>query len=226
MNITSSKFNLSFQKKLMANANVIKDNKPCPVAIYKLDKKEDKNYLKNLSKNDKNWQYPFYLDRIQKEFEHSFRFRLKNGSKLEFYTLEDKNQNCLGLVEVDNGKKGKQNIAYLEKFPADYQKHRYKYIGETLLAFLAKQQKSAKEPRKIVVDNAMIEAQEFYLKSKFKYMYDGCTYNQMYLPTVDCDESAGYNGSSADKMFLPKYNDDLLLESNKYHTKSEIELVG
>lgn len=226
MNINFSNYNLSFQKKLMANANVIKDNEPCPVSIYKLDKKDDKNYLKNLSEKDKNWQYSFYLDKIQKEFEHSLRLRLKNGSKLEFYTLEDKDQNCLGLVEVDNGKKEKQNVAYLERFPADYQKHRYKYIGETLLSFLAKQQKAAKAPRKIVVDNAMIEAQEFYLKSHFKYMYDGCTYNQMYLPTFDCDEAAGHNTSVQDKMFLPKYNDDLLLESNKNHTGSEIELVG
>ena len=57
-------------------------------------------------------------------------------------------------------------------------------------------------------------------------MYDGCTYNQMYLPTFDSDEAAGHNTSVQDKMFLPKYNDDLLLESNKNHTGSEIELVG
>ena len=226
MNINSSKFNLSFQKKLMAKANVIKNNEPCPVSIYKLDRKQDKDYIKNLRENDSDWSYAYYLTDMEEQFEQAKYARLINGENLKFYTLEDENQKCLGLVEVDNGGIGKQNIVYFERFPADYQKHRYKYIGETLLSFLAKQQKAAKAPRKIVVDNAMIEAQEFYLKSHFKYMYDGCTYNQMYLPTVDCDESAGYNGSSADKMFLPKYNDDLLLESNKYHTKSEIELVG
>ena len=49
MKINNSQFNLSFQKRLVAKANVLKDKKPCPVFIYELTKKEDVDYFENLS---------------------------------------------------------------------------------------------------------------------------------------------------------------------------------
>ena len=205
MNINSAKFNLSFQKKLMANANVIKNNEPCPVSIYKLDKSEDKKYLKDLYENADNWKFSYYLPFIKEQFAHPIKYRITKGQKLEFYTIEDSKNNCLGLVEVDNAKKDKQNISFIETFPENRETNEFKYIGETLLAFLTKQQQIQENPREIIVKMAMLEAQPFYVKSHFKFMHNGCT------PYF---------------MFLPKMNEDLLIESNKFHTNKEIELVG
>lgn len=205
MNISSVKFNPSFQKKLMAKGNVLKDNEPCPVAIYKLDKREDKKYLKDLYENADNWKFSYYLSFIKEQFAHPIKYRITKGQKLEFYTIEDSKNNCLGIVEVDNGKKDKQNVAFIETFPENRDTNEFKYIGETLLTFLTKQQQAQEKPREIIVKMAMLEAQDFYVKSHFEYMFDGCTTNYM---------------------FLPKENEDLLIESNKFHTNKEIELVG
>ncbi len=224
MNINSSKFNLSFQKKLMAKANVIKNNEPCPVSIYKLDRKQDKDYIKNLRENDSDWSYAYYLTDMEEQFEQAKYARLINGENLKFYTLEDENQKCLGLVEVDNGSIGKQNIVYFERFPANKEKKEFKYIGETLLAFLTKQQKTANIPRKIIIKDAMDDAQPFYTKSNFLFRYE---LNPLFvpLPVFDSDDENGF-ARRLNQMILPKNKMDLLLENNKNHTKSEIELVG
>lgn len=205
MNIKSTKFNPSFQKQLMAKGNVLKNNEPCAVSIYKLNKREDKKYFKDLYEREEDWEFAYYLKFIKDQFEHSLKYRLTKGQKLEFFAIEDSKNNCLGIVEVDNAKKDKQNIAFIETFPMNRETNEFKYIGETLLSFLVKQQNIQENPKEIIVKMAMLEAQPFYVKSHFNFKNDGCTHYYM---------------------FLPKENEDLLLESNKAHTKSEIELVG
>lgn len=204
MNINSSKFNLSFQKKLMANANVIKDNEHCPVSIYKLQRIKDKDYFEKLQENDL-WQKSSFLNKFSIEFKKSPYLQIIKGYDLDFYALEDKENNCLGLVEVDSGQSGRQKVRFIETFPANRSQKDFKYIGETMLAFLTKQIQSGKAFQQLYIPQATINAQSYYRKLGF--LYDA----EPDFPTNMC---------------LTYDREHILLDSNKIHTGSEIELVG
>ena len=204
MNINSVKFNPSFQKKLMAIGNVVKNNEPCAVSIYKLDKKEDKDYFTKLE-NTPEWYLSTYLRFIGKDFDKSNLMNFFKNMFLEYYSIEDSYGRCLGMVEVDDNKRKTQNIEYLETFPANRWSRRYRYVGETMLAFLTKQQQMKSNPKQIIVDTPMLDAQPFYLKSYLKY-----------------DDETNHTLG----MHLPNERVDLLLKQNEEHTGSEIKFVG
>ena len=215
MKISNSQFNLSFQKRLVAKANVLKDKQPCPVSIYKLTKKEDKDYFENLS-FDREWGLSNFVEDIAYDFKRSKYLKIFRGKELEFYSVEDKNGTCLGIVEVDDSKKYKQNILYIESIPENSKKRevshslekeklQYRYIGETMLAFLAKQQQNKIKPKQIVVKSPLVQARNFYLKSYFCF-----------------DDKEMFLGS----MHLPFENEDCLIEDNEKHTQSKIEIIG
>ena len=204
MNISSTKFNPSFQKQLVAITDVIRNNESCPVSIYKLDKKEDEFYFQKLESTPE-WYLSTYLRFIDKDFERSSFMNFFKSMFLEYYSIEDTYGNCLGIVEVDDNKRKTQNIEYLETFPANRWYRKFQYVGETMLAFLAKQQQMKKNPKQIIVDTPMLDAQPFYLKSYLKY-------------DDDTNHTLG--------MHLPKENVDLLLKQNEEHTGSEIKFVG
>ena len=60
---------------------------------------------------EEDWEFAYYLKFIKDQFEHSLKYRLTKGQKLEFFAIEDSKNNCLGIVEVDNAKKDKQNLS-------------------------------------------------------------------------------------------------------------------
>lgn len=211
MKINSVQISPSFQKKLVAKANVLKEKQPCPVSIYELTKKEDKDYFENLT-FDAKWGLSEFADDIAWDFKRSKYL----GKKLDFYSMEDKDGNCLGIVEVDNSKRHKQNIKYIESIPENSKKReisyalekeklQYSYIGETMLAFLAKQQKSKIRQKEIVVKSPLAQARNFYLKSYFCF-----------------DDKEMFLGS----MHLPRENEISLIEDNEKHTQSKIEIIG
>lgn len=211
MKINSVQISPSFQKKLVAKANVLKEKQPCPVSIYELTKKEDKDYFENLT-FDAKWGLSEFADDIAWDFKRSKYL----GKRLDFYSMEDKDGNCLGIVEVDNSKRHKQNIKYIESLPENSKKReisyalekeklQYSYIGETMLAFLAKQQKSKIRQKEIVVKSPLAQARNFYLKSYFCF-----------------DDKEMFLGS----MHLPRENEISLIEDNEKHTQSKIEIIG
>lgn len=191
---------ISFKKTLVAKTNILKNNQPCSVSIYELKKREDKDYFEKLL-DDKKWKNSRFLVFMKKHFEKSVRYKFTGGPNLKFYSLEDKKQNCLGLVEVDNSRFDTQNILYIESFPLNKKNKEYKYIGETLLAFLTKQQQMKIKPKKLFINFVVTGAEPFYLKSHFGFE------------------------NTCKQMSLRKDNQKLLIESNKEHTQSEIELV-
>ena len=211
MKINSVQISPSFQKKLVAKANVLKEKQPCPVSIYELTKKEDKDYFENLT-FDAKWGLSEFADDIAWDFKRSKYL----GKKLDFYSMEDKDGNCLGIVEVDNSKRHKQNIKYIESLPENSKKReisyalekeklQYSYIGETMIAFLAKRQESKLIPKQIVVQSPLAHARNFYLKSYFCF-----------------DDKEMFLGS----MHLPRENEISLIEDNEKHTQSKIEIIG
>lgn len=203
MKINNSIFNQSFQKRLVANANILKNNQPYPVEIYEVNKKEDEDYFEKLSQND-NWRSANLLKYVQEQFSKTARLRFTHGLKLKFYTVEDKKQNCLGIVQVDNSKLNSQEILYIEAQPANKKSKEYKYIGETMLSFLVKQQQSNKRARQLFVPLPLDDARDFYLKSLF------------------CFDSTPWQPL---RMYLPLNNEESLISINEVHTKSKIELV-
>ncbi len=204
MNINSSKFNLSFQKQLVAKATVLKNNEQCPVSVYKLDKKEDKDYFENLSQ-DKKWQGSKLLKYVVEQFPKQTRLKFTHGYKLKFYTLEDKEKNCLGYMQVNDARLNVQNLQYIESQPANKKTKEYKYLGETMLAFLAKQQQAKKWAKQLYIPTPLFDAREFYYKEGFESA---------------CDSLHPL------KMFLPLGEEENLIARNEVHTQSEIELVG
>lgn len=214
MKINSVQFSPSFQKKLVAKANVIKEKQPCPVSIYELTKKEDKDYFESLTVDGK-WGLSEFADDIAYDFKYSRYLKNFRGKEFNFYSMEDKDGNCLGILEVDNSKKYKQNIKYIEAVPENSKKRekaiflekeklKYKYIGETMLAFLAKQQESKLIPKQIVVQSPLAQARNFYLNSYFCF-----------------DDKEMFLGS----MHLPFENQVSLIEDNEKHTQAQIELM-
>lgn len=204
MNINSVKFNPSFQKKLVATSNILHYNKPCPISIYKIERKEDSDYFINLQETPE-WFLSTYLNHIESDFKKSNFIDFLKGKKFDFYSMEDKKGNCIGLIEIDNSKKKVQNIEYFETFPSNRFYRDYQYIGETMLAFLAKLQQSKKKPKEIIVDTPMLDAQPFYKKAFMKYI----------------DEMMTLDG-----MYLPKENEELLIKNNEKHTGTKIQMKG
>ena len=215
MQVNKVKFNPSFQKKLVATAGVLKDSEPCPVSIYKITKKDDKDYFEKLSA-DEQWGLSTYLENTAETFKYYNLLKFLKRIQVDFYAVEDVTEKCLGFVVVNDTKKDKQNIIYIEAIPENSKKRgishflekeklKYNYIGETMLSFLVKKQQNNKKPKQIVAEHIVLQARNFYLKSNFRLDDE-----DMYI----------------DSMHLPVELENLLISENENHTKSKIKFVG
>lgn len=198
---------ISFKKKLMANANIVSDGKPENVGIYKLEprKEEDRYYFERLQ-SEPEWRKGLFLRSLHRTMRYL-------GDDVHIYVMEDKNNKCLGLLEVDDDIYAQkfQDVIYLETRPDlknEDGKGRKKYIAETLMAFATKVF-DEKIKNGIIVGNPLYFARNFYI--------DNCGFRQ------DEDIQGSLHSSS---LFLLKENFDNLVQKNALHTGSEIELVG
>ncbi len=124
--------NLSFQKKLLANAGYIKDGKSEECKIYALEKGIDDRYFSKFSEDS--WKDGWYYNLIKDVWKYPSKTNI-------FIVAEDENKNCLGVSLVDGSLPDKNFLNCLEVNPecAKANKGRTsKYIGETLLAAIAK----------------------------------------------------------------------------------------
>lgn len=200
--------NISFQKTLAARVNVLKNNEPYPCKIYKLDK-TDKDYFEGLLSSQNN-NFPYFLYILNDEFRGFCNDDMLYDAT-DFFVLEDKKSRCLGFLETSKMENGEKNIDYLEiaKNCADSNSIRHvKYVGETMVAFLAKLIQNTNSKSPYVVGFTIPSARDFYT--------DNCGFIE--------------NNSDNDDIFIPelilpeeKMND--LIAQNEGHTKGKIELV-
>ena len=127
--------NISFQKKLVAKAMVQKESMPEEVKIYQLDEQKDIMDLKKASE-DRNWYGSFYLDEICEEGSYFIE-------NYDVFTMETKDKKVICYSVVDNNRKKETRLNFIETAPklSCYNKgnRTFKYIGETMMAFIAKQ---------------------------------------------------------------------------------------
>lgn len=133
MNI-NFKNNINFQKRLVAQGGILTNGKTDSVNIYHLDEHEDVSDLKKASKTPE-WKGNYYLD---KEAIKSWDL---HSSLYNIFTIENENKDILCYAIVDDIGSKAVNIAFIETAPKiscyNQANRKSKYIGETMLAFLA-----------------------------------------------------------------------------------------
>ncbi len=187
--------NVSFQKKLVAYANVIKNKQPYPCTIFKLEKGTDSDYF---TKQGQIWKKAKYLQPVEAELEGDF-CNLHTGDS-EIFVLENPNGKCLGYCHQDTLNKGNEVIT-LEVHPRyryENKERTIKYIGETLLAFLAKLSQQQKKST-LKIDHATKNSRPFYTKK--------CGFNNENSPELD------------------KGSFNALIKQNEKHTKGKIAFI-
>lgn len=196
MKIGFNNFIPSFKKQLVANANIIKGKEPVDCKIYSLSKKEDKTYFADL-KHSHDWAgYKLLI---------GVAYDLKNPPvSSQIYSLEDENGKCLGYVETRENNDDKE-IIFIETCPSEKHQNKgrkYKFIGETLMSFVAGLAKK-EHAENIVVPSALVEAWGFYT--------DCCGFYE--------DKYDTYG------LYLPFGKYDNLINKNKENTKNFIKYV-
>ena len=188
--------NTQFQKKLIANASVQKNNNPEKVYIYKLEYDTDEAYFQKL-KNDKCWENNNYLSYILVDF------AVDQRPCDYFISMEDEKGNVLGISEITSAKNSIL-LDFLETAPKysinNKGKRTFKYIGETMLGFIALLCKIVNKRLEIPDIADSQSARDFYFKN--------CGFTD-----------TGLNGAR-----MSEFDD--FIARNEHHTGSSIEIIG
>ena len=202
MKISNANTQISFSKQLVAQCCVLNnkgEQEPC--SIYQLEKNIDKDYIVK-SNNFFDWAGSNYLYLLSMALQPDSKIRLG-----DVYAIETKNSDFLGFCQIFDDEIKNQDelfIGFLETVPTATQKPRkfnqkYKYVGETMLAFLTKI--AQKENKSSITASPILEAKKFYTRKCF------------------FDKKSFYGVS------LPSKNFNKLCEQNKSHTNSDIEIL-
>lgn len=187
--------NIAFQKKLVAKATIQKDYDSEEVKIYHLDEEKDINDLKRAS-NQENWYGSFYIDEICDEGVYFI-------NNYTVYTMETKDKNVICYSVVDNNRKKETRLNFIETAPKlscyNKTKRGFKYVGETMMAFIAKQGKKKDFVVGTVADREKTKG--FYFK------------NCKFTPYKT-------NGAILEQAKLDKF-----VKNNASHTGKEVELI-
>ena len=165
MKINSSNFayNPNFQKKLVAQGSVLKSGKPEEVFFYLLDKVDDEKDLIKASKKEL-WKDDYYLKNSLIKFWHFLQ------EELDIFTMENKKGDIICYGVIDNDRKKEARVKFIETAPSlssyNRGKREFKYVGETMLSYLALQ--SGKKDFVINHVADRVPTQNFYKKCGFK----------------------------------------------------------
>ncbi len=136
---------LPFQKKLVATAQIRNNEKPQEVKIYQLDKESDVEILER-ALDTKEWLGSYYLPDLNVAFGDDF-------STYNYYAMLDNKGKLLCTSVVNERGNTKNKLEFIETAPRkslyNKAKRKTRYIGETMLAFIAK--KGKKEKKELVV---------------------------------------------------------------------------
>lgn len=185
--------NAQFKKRLKAKCKVLNNNNEQEQCrIYRLEPGTDDSYFKNLRKKPE-WESAAFLDYA------IFQLPRKEVFRSDAFVIENEKEECIGFCELsvaDNG-----YIEVIETCPKyrnkeENKESRYKYIGETMLAFLAKQAKETS------IENILLTSKE---------------------STIDYYKKLGFKKIGTRTMRLYKSNYDSLIENNEKNTESKID---
>ncbi len=190
--------NIAFQKRLAARANVLsKDGNAKQVSIYELDEGNDVKYLENALFDEK-WKNNYYLEGATVFFDDDYK-------NVKYYTMEDDANNLLCYSILDEKNRSRNKLSCIETMPSQSSyregKRGLKYIGETMLAFLAKETKR--------------QGKDLYISSIAKrpktvhFYFNQCRFNP-------CEKRNAKLGLSDLKAFI---------NQNEKHTKGKIHLI-
>ncbi len=175
MKIDSLKFNIFFQKKFVSNALVVKEKTPYKCSIFEINYKDDYDYFDKLALDDK-WKNSHFLDEQREDFELDI-------TDEQIFVMENNQNDCLGFICVSNAGDNKtKEVSILETCPEySYRNKRskYRYIGESLLAFVVKLTKEQKM-KILAIPIASKKAHGFYEKCGFQKGQKGA-FNDFYL---------------------------------------------
>lgn len=159
---------ISFGKKIPITRCQIKDNKEkkfVPVTFYEIDCKDDKD-IEEIRKLPGVWSYnkPIYSNM---KYIHN---RLRNPEEYiseSFYEMQTDDGEIVGICQLNN-RFPDLKLEYIES-KGD---NRYKYVGQTMMASIAKIAKRMKFKR-IHIPVPVITAENFYVtKCGFKHCND------------------------------------------------------
>jgi len=167
--------NVYFQKRLAAKCTIGDTSTSQKAYIYELDCEDDKKILYDAEKQSI-WQDNYYLDEYTRSFEKENCQWFSDDpsrNKNKYYIMEDKSGNMICYSLLDTARKKENRLDYLETAPemSCYNKYtrRTRYVGETMLAFLAAITKKAGKDLKIVEVAPRPTTENFYFKQcKFK----------------------------------------------------------
>ena len=181
MHIQPINININFQKRLVANATIQRNNKPQEVEIFHLDDPQDNKILdKALDTNE--WVGSYYLPDLNIGF-------LSDFQQNKYYIMTDKKDKLLCMCVVNERGNKKNKLEYIETAPklSKYNKgeRKVKFIGETMLAFIAKKGKIDKKG--LVIPNVAQrpETVKFYF-NQCKCTPDGKKGAKMPVDSIDC----------------------------------------
>ena len=170
--------NISFGKKIpIAQCQIqnITTGKFEPATIYELDC-TDESDLSEVVKPSREWEYAAYIhanmcDKV--DYQRVF----ESGNNDCFYILQNKNGETLGMSQVEELYEGAYDLAYL-----DTKKDKeYKYVGQTLLATVAREV-FKKTGEIFSIYGAVDSARAFYEKTC------GFKIGEFNMPYIEIDE--------------------------------------
>lgn len=187
----------SFQKKLIATTSLKNCGEKMPCNIYLLNSSEDEDYLID-QVNETPWADAYYFSTICKDFIEN---KYYTHPLVGFYSMEDEDGNCLAILEEIKYSSGsRRSIEFLEVVPTHAERtsnRKIKYIGETMVAFLAALSDKKSE---LFVGLPADDAKFFWYNLGFEKK------NKRYV-----------------SMSLPVNKLDALVKRNEEHTGSKIE---
>ncbi len=199
MKIPSSN-KIAFQKKLAATCSIGQIGSSKKAFIYELDKPEDRIELYKIY-YDKKWQYNNYLNEITEEYE-----KPRKNNQEKYFIIEDKDKSVLCISVLNTSDKEENILEYIETAPTlscyNRNSRPIKFIGETMIAFLAKLTK--RERKNLFV----LEIAPRPLTRKFYF------------------EHCGFNPAPENNAIMPNETLDTLISMNERHTGSKIEIIA
>lgn len=186
---------LNFQKRLVAKVKGEKEDSK-EYKIYRLDKK-DRNYITDVI-ND--WQGGMFFMDVLDDLE-------SNKDEYQIYVLEDNKKHCLSYAEISTKSPYFNQLLFIETKPSLSYKNKErktKYAGETMLSFLLGLTKATSKDKHFEVPHVLSTSYSFYV--------DKCGFKN-------------HEGKSKMLVYKPREEFDSLIEQNKNHTDSTIEIL-
>ena len=170
INMNINKISLiSFQKREVAKCGVINNGQRQECTIFELDKPEsnDKDYFEILEASGEWDDIRDELAMQNQSYKLGSKRKLPVGTSTDTYVIEDNHERCLGYMLTVDESNGRMEINQLASNPTG-KKEGIKYIGETLITFLAKKALKTKEIARLTVSSWYESAENFYKKCLFR----------------------------------------------------------